>query len=215
MRIYFLAIPIVIGILFGILVSYEQDDSLNSSVLSKKNLLDGASILGDPNAMITVVEFGDYQCTFCYKFHQDTMKKIDDNYISSGKVNFVYKDFPLNGEASKIAAEASYCAQKLGKFWQYHNIVFDNWNGENTGWVTGNALLEFAKYSELNIEEFNTCMNNSEYKEKVLQNEQFAREINIDATPSFLIFSENEVYRIIGAQPFERFEQVFEELGST
>ena len=215
MRIYFLAIPIVIGILFGILVSYEQDDSLNSSVLSKKNLLDGASILGDPNAMITVVEFGDYQCTFCYKFHQDTMKKIDDNYISSGKVNFVYKDFPLNGEASKIAAEASYCAQKQGKFWQYHNIVFDNWNGENTGWVTGNALLEFAKYSELNIEEFNTCMNNSEYKEKVLQNEQFAREINIDATPSFLIFSENEVYRIIGAQPFERFEQVFEELGST
>ena len=215
MRIYFLAIPIVIGILFGILVSYEQDDSLNSSVLSKKNLLDGASILGAPNAMITVVEFGDYQCTFCYKFHQDTMKKIDDNYISSGKVNFVYKDFPLNGEASKIAAEASYCAQKQGKFWQYHNIVFDNWNGANTGWVTGNALLEFAKYSELNIEEFNTCMNNSEYKEKVLQNEQFAREINIDATPSFLIFSENEVYRIIGAQPFERFEQVFEELGST
>ena len=197
------------------MVSYEQDDSLNSSVLSNKNLLDGASILGDPNAMITVVEFGDYQCTFCYKFHQDTMKKIDDNYISSGKVNFVYKDFPLNGEASKIAAEASYCAQKQGKFWQYHNIVFDNWNGENTGWVTGNALLEFAKYSELNIEEFNTCMNNSEYKEKVLQNEQFAREINIDATPSFLIFSENEVYRIIGAQPFERFEQVFEELCST
>ena len=214
MRIYFLAIPIVIGILFGILVSYDQNDP-DSNVLSKKNLLDGASILGDPNAMITVVEFGDYQCTFCYKFHQDTMKKIDDNYISSGKVNFVYKDFPLNGEASKIAAEASYCAQKQGKFWQYHNIVFDNWNGENTGWVTGNALLEFAKYSELNIEEFNTCMNNSEYKEKVLQNEQFAREINIDATPSFLIFSENEVYRIIGAQPFERFEQVFEELGST
>ena len=214
MRIYFLAIPIVIGILFGILVSYDQNDP-DSNVLSKKNLLDGASILGDPNAKITIVEFGDYQCTFCYKFHQDTMKKIDDNYISSGKVNFVYKDFPLNGEASKIAAEASYCAQKQGKFWQYHNIVFDNWNGENTGWVTGNALLEFAKYSELNIEEFNTCMNNSEYKEKVLQNEQFAREINIDATPSFLIFSENEVYRIIGAQPFERFEQVFEELGST
>ena len=215
MRIHFLAIPIVIGILFGILISYDQDDSSDSMALSKKNLLDGASILGDPNAKITIVEFGDYQCTFCYKFHQDTMKKIDDNYISSGKVNFVYKDFPLNGEASKIAAEASYCAQKQGKFWQYHNIVFDNWDGENTGWVTKNALLEFAKYSELDIEEFNTCMNNSEYKEKVLQNEQFAREINIDATPSFLIFSENEVYRIIGAQPFERFEQVFEELGST
>ncbi len=182
-------------------------------MLSKKNLLEGTSILGDPNAKITIVEFGDYQCTFCYKFHQDTMKKIDENYISSGKVNFVYRDFPLNGEASKIAAEASYCAQKQDKFWQYHDMIFDNWNGENTGWVTGTALLEFAKYSELDIEKFNTCMNNSEFKEKVLKNEQFAREINIDATPSFLIFSENEVYRIIGAQPFEKFEQVFEELG--
>ena len=215
MKFYFLAIPIIIGVLFGILVSYDQDEFQDSNVLSKKNLLDGASILGDPDAKITIVEFGDYQCTFCYKFHQDTMKKINANYISSGKVNFVYKDFPLNGEASKIAAEASYCAQKQGKFWQYHDIIFDNWNGENTGWVTRNALIEFAKYSELDIEGFNTCMNNSEFKEKVLQNEQFAREINIDATPSFLIFSENDVYRIIGAQSFERFEQVFDELGST
>ena len=214
MRIYFLIIPIIIGIFFGVLFSnYQEEITSNTSILNKENLLDGATLLGDPNADITIVEFGDYQCTFCYKFHQDTMKKINEKYVKTGNVNFFYKDFPLNGESSILASEASYCAQKQDKFWQYHNMIYDNWNGENTGWVTENSLLGFAKDSGLNLEEYNTCMKNSDFRQKVLENEQFAREIKIDATPSFLIFSENQVYRIIGAQPFEKFEQVFQELG--
>ncbi len=214
MRIYFLIIPIIIGIFFGVLFSnYQEGITTNTSILNKENLLDGATLLGDPNADITIVEFGDYQCTFCYKFHQDTMKKINEKYVKTGNVNFFYKDFPLNGESSILASEASYCAQKQDKFWQYHNMIYDNWNGENTGWVTENSLLGFAKDSGLNLEEYNTCMKNSDFRQKVLENEQFAREIKIDATPSFLIFNENEVYRIIGAQPFDKFEQVFQELG--
>ena len=214
MKIYFLMIPIIIGILFGVLFSNYQEGSItNTSILNKENLLDGATLYGDPNASITIVEFGDYQCTFCYKFHQDTMKKINEKYVKTGNVNFFYKDFPLNGESSILASEASYCAQKQNKFWQFHDIIYENWNGENTGWVTKNSLLGFAKDSGLNLEEYNMCMKNSDFRQKVLENEQFAREIKIDATPSFLIFSENEVYRIVGAQPFEKFEQVFQELG--
>jgi len=209
-------IPVIIGILFGVLFSYSQEESsANSSILNKQNLVNGATILGDPNAKITIVEFGDYQCTFCYKFHKDTINKIYEKYIDAGDVNFVYRDFPLNGESSIRASEASYCAQKQGKFWEYHNTLYNNWNGENTGWITGNALLKFANDSGLNIEEYNLCMKNSEFRERVLVNEQFAREIGIDATPSFLIFNANEVYRIIGAQPFEKFEQVFQELRFT
>ena len=216
MKIYFLMIPVIIGILFGVLFSYSQEESsANSSILNKENLVNGATILGDPNAKITIVEFGDYQCTFCYKFHKDTINKIYEKYIDAGDVNFVYRDFPLNGESSIRASEASYCAQKQGKFWEYHNTLYNNWNGENTGWITGNALLKFANDSGLNIEEYNLCMKNSEFRERVLVNEQFAREIGIDATPSFLIFNANEVYRIIGAQPFEKFEQVFQELRFT
>ena len=216
MKIYFLMIPVIIGILFGVLFSYSQEESsANSSILNKQNLVNGATILGDPNAKITIVEFGDYQCTFCYKFHKDTINKIYEKYIDAGDVNFVYRDFPLNGESSIRASEASYCAQKQGKFWEYHNTLYNNWNGENTGWITGNALLKFANDSGLNIEEYNLCMKNSEFRERVLVNEQFAREIGIDATPSFLIFNANEVYRIIGAQPFEKFEQVFQELRFT
>ncbi|MDC0199613.1 DsbA family protein [Candidatus Nitrosopelagicus sp.] len=183
-------------------------------ILNKENLLKGSTILGNPNAKITIVEFGDYQCTFCYKFHDETMDKIYEKYVENGEINFVYKDFPLNGAASILASEASYCAQNQDKFWEYHNMLYDNWAGENTGWITNNVLLEFAKESGLNLDQFNSCMNNSIFYQKVIENEQFAKKINIDATPSFLIFNENEVYRIKGAQSFEIFEQTIQELGT-
>tara|TARA_B100000029_G_scaffold318104_1_gene310502 strand:- start:291 stop:935 length:645 start_codon:yes stop_codon:yes gene_type:complete len=214
MKIYFFVIPVIIGILFGaIMITAQEDSSVDSMFLNKKNLIEGSTILGNPNAKISIVEFGDYQCTFCYKFHKDTMKMIVEQYVVDGEVNFVYKDFPLNGPSSMMASEASYCAQEQGKFWQYHDMVFENWEGENTGWVTRVALERFAKNVGLDMIEFNSCMDNSKYHQKVLENEEFARKINIDATPSFIIFDDTDAYRIIGAQPFETFEQVLNELG--
>ena len=216
MKIYFLVIPIIIGITFGVvLISNLEQTSNNSSVLNKENLLRGSTMMGNPNAMITIVEFGDYQCTFCYKFHDETMKKINDKYIETENVNFVYRDFPLNGKQSILASEASYCAQKQNKFWEYHDTLYNNWGGENTGWITENVLLGFARDVELNLDDFSQCLENSEFRQKVLDNEQFGRDIGITATPSFLIFDDDEVYRIIGAQPFEKFEQAFQKLGNS
>ena len=216
MRIYFLAIPIIIGIVIGIGLTLNLESTPNdSSILNKENLMQGSTILGNPDAEITIVEFGDYQCTFCYKFHDETMKKIDQAYIKAENVNFVYRDFPLNGPQSILASEASYCAQKQNKFWEYHNTLYDNWGGENTGWITKNVLIGFANDIKLDLDSFSQCLENSEFKQKVLDNEQFAREIGIDATPSFLIFNDNELYRIIGAQPFEKFEQALQERGTS
>ena len=216
MKIYFLVIPMIIGILIGaVLVSNLEQDSSNSSVLTKENLIKGSTLMGSPNAKITIVEFGDYQCTFCYKFHDETMKKITDEYIKTNNVNFIYKDFPLNGEQSILASEAVYCAEKQNKFWEYHNTLYNNWGGENTGWITENVLLGFARDLEINLNDFSQCLENSEFRQKVLDNERFGREIGINATPSFLIFNDNEIYRIIGAQPFEKFEQAFQKLGNS
>ena len=216
MRIYFLAIPIIIGIVIGIGLTLNLESTPNdSSILNKENLMQGSTILGNPDAKITIVEFGDYQCTFCYKFHDETMKKIDQAYIKTENVNFVYRDFPLNGPQSILASEASYCAQKQNKFWEYHDTLYNNWGGENTGWITKNVLIGFANDIKLDLDSFSQCLENSEFKQKVLDNEQFAREIGIDATPSFLIFNDSELYRIIGAQPFEKFEQALQELGNS
>ena len=216
MKIYFLAIPIIIGIIIGLgLTTNLEKSSDDLSILNKENLIQGSTMLGNPNAKITIVEFGDYQCTFCYKFHDETMKKINQEYIKTANVNFIYKDFPLNGEQSILASEASYCAQKQNKFWEYHDTLYNNWGGENTGWITENVLQGFARDVGLNMDEFSQCLENSEYRQKVLDNEQFAREIGINATPSFLIFNDSELYRIIGAQPFDRFEQAIQELGNS
>ena len=216
MKIYFLAIPIIVGIVIGIGLTLNLESTPNdSSILNKENLMQGSTILGNPDAKITIVEFGDYQCTFCYKFHDETMKKIDQAYIKTENVNFVYRDFPLNGPQSILASEASYCAQKQNKFWEYHDTLYNNWGGENTGWITKNVLIGFANDIKLDLDSFSQCLENSEFKQKVLDNEQFAREIGIDATPSFLIFNDSELYRIIGAQPFEKFEQALQELGTS
>ena len=216
MKIYFLAIPIIIGIVIGIGLTLNPESTPNdSSILNKENLMQGSAILGNPDAKITIVEFGDYQCTFCYKFHDETMKKIDQAYIKTENVNFVYRDFPLNGPQSILASEASYCAQKQNKFWEYHDTLYNNWGGENTGWITKNVLIGFANDIKLDLDSFSQCLENSEFKQKVLDNEQFAREIGIDATPSFLIFNDSELYRIIGAQPFEKFEQALQQLGTS
>ena len=131
------------------------------------------------------------------------------------KLKILFKDFTIIGPDSLSAAHIAHCVGEQGKFWEFHNTLYNNWGGENTGWITENVLQGFARDVGLNMDEFSQCLENSEYRQKVLDNEQFAREIGINATPSFLIFNDSELYRIIGAQPFDRFEQAIQELGNS
>ena len=187
-----------------------DDQSLLTSAQLMKN---GSPKIGLSTAPVSIVEFGDYQCTFCYKFHQSTLSDIKIEYIDTGKVNYVYRDFPLNGPNSILAAEASYCADEQNKYWQYHNIIFKNWAGENTGWVNMNSLVEFAVQANLAIPEFRNCLNEHKYYEKVIDNENYARQIGINATPTFLIFDDKQLIRIIGAQQLDKFQNALNQLG--
>ena len=207
-------IPIVIGLLIGFLIINNDDNSDQESThFTKEKLLENSPpIIGDKNAKITILEFGDYQCTFCYKFHQETLNDIKINFIDSGKVNYVYRDFPLNGYDSVLAAEATYCANEQGDYWGYHNILFDNWAGEKTGWINMGSLTEFAAKLGLNIAEFENCLNSHKYYQKVIDNENYAKRIGINATPYFLIFNNEEFIRIIGAQELEVFQNVIDQL---
>ena len=121
-KIYLFAIPIVIGMLTGIFLAFYPQSEDDSKLLTESKLIqNGSPIMGNPSATITIVEWGDYQCTFCYKFHQSTLNTIKQDFIETGKVKLVFKDFPLNGPDSVLAAEAAYCAQDQGKYWQYHD----------------------------------------------------------------------------------------------
>ena len=213
-NVYFLAIPVIIGLIIGFsFISNEDNSDQKSNLLNKEKLLENTPpIIGDVDAKITILEFGDYQCTFCYKFHQQTLEKIKESYIDTGKVNYTYKDFPLNGLDSILAAEASFCANEQGKYWEYHDTIFNNWAGERTGWITSNSLLDFAEQNKLNVNEFTECVNNHKYTQKVIENQKFAENIGINATPSFLIFNDEKLVRVIGAQPIEKFVDAIQQI---
>ena len=209
--------PVVVGISLGLyMISNPMLNSMSGeSELTITQLMEnGSPIFGNQNAEISIVEFGDYQCTFCYKFHQNTLNIIKFDYIDSGKINYVYRDFPLNGYDSILAAEATYCANDQENYWQYHNLLFENWAGENTGWITMNSLTQFAVDLKLDISEFKNCLTSHKYYQKVIDNENYAKKININATPSFLIFNNEEVIRIIGAQQLDKFRTAIEQLTS-
>ena len=203
----------MIGVIAGVFLGSYQPENENSKILTVSKLIEGGSpVLGDPNAPITILEWGDYQCTFCYKFHQETLNKIDEEYIKTGKVKIIFKDFPLNGPDSKLAAEATYCAHDQNKYWQYHNQLYENWAGERTGWITIEALSGFAKTIDLDIVEFNKCLDENKYENKINSIYEFGKQIGIDATPSFLVFNDEKIIKIRGNQPLEVFLKTFDEL---
>ena len=212
-KLYLLIIPLGIGIISGMFLAFYPESESEPNLLTTSKLIDGGSpIMGDSSAPITILEWGDYQCTFCYKFHQNTLNVINEDYIKTGKVKLVFKDFPLNGPDSLLAAESAYCAQDQGKYWQYHDELYKNWGGERTGWITRESLERFGNTVNLDLSEFNKCLDEQKYQEKVISLHEFGKEIGIDATPSFLVFNDEKVIKIRGNQPLEVFLKTFDEL---
>ena len=202
----------MIGVLVGGVLSGFVIDSNNLEKLTSTKLIEnGSPFMGNTNAPITILEWGDYQCTFCYKFHQNTLDIINEDFIKTGKVKIIFKDFPLNGLDSKLAAEASYCAQDQEKYWKYHDELYKNWGGERTGWITRESLTKFAEIVDLDLKKFNKCLDDHKYENKVDLLYEFGKEIGIDATPSFLVFNDQKMIKIRGNQPLEVFLKTFDE----
>jgi protein-disulfide isomerase len=209
---YLLIIVPVLAVAIGVgAFASSQNHTKQKGIVTESSdiILGGSPILGDSGAPLTIVEWGDYQCTYCYRFHQNTRDSVFSNFVETGKTRFAFRDFTLNGPASVMAAEASYCAGDQEKYWPYHDELYNNWEGENTGWVTMNNLNKFATNIDLDIDAFNKCMQSNKYKQKVLDNYGYGQSIGINATPTFLIIDNEGNARLIrGAQPYSVFEQV-------
>ena len=175
---------------------------------------DNASpILGDGNAPLTLIEFGDYQCTYCKKFFHETEESIVMNYVETGKVKILFKDFIVVNEDSVNAASAAHCANDQQMFWQYHSTLYNNWDGEGTGWASSEQLHQFASTLGLDMNKFSECMSQSKWKEFVHASHADGRTLGVDATPTFFIIDQNnEALKIVGAQEYDVFQDVFDSL---
>ncbi len=183
---------------------------ISTNIISSTFLENGSPILGDHDAPITLIEFGDYQCHFCNVHFHNTEHRLLENFIKTGKVKMIFKDFTIIGPDSVNAAHGTHCANDQGKFWEYHDILYNNWTGENNGWASSDNLLRFAQEIELDIDQWSDCMIDEKYSLIISNSSKDARELGITGTPAFFVIGpDNKITRISGAQPYESFEKIF------
>ncbi len=173
--------------------------------------LDDDPFKGNANAPVTVIEFSDFQCPFCKRFFDQTLPLIEENYINTGKVKLVYKDLPLvtlhpNVKPVHVAAE---CADEQGKFWEYHDALFEKqseWQRLSSSDLQ-TTLVQYADDFGLQTASFEACLNSPEMLEEVNADFLQAASFGATGTPTFLIGNEkNGFIKLVGAQPYAAFQ---------
>ncbi len=172
-----------------------------------KGLLDDDAVKGDKNAPITIVEWSDYECPFCARFFKDTYGQINEQYIKTGKVKLVFRDFPLSFHVqAQKAAEAAECAGDQGKYYEMHDLLFAKG-------VTGGVPVfkTFAKDLKLDSAKFDKCLDDGTHASEVSKDMDDGAAAGIQGTPGFVIGTSNgKGIPISGAQPFAVFKQVID-----
>ena len=176
---------------------------------------DDDPVIGNPDAPITIIEFSDFQCPFCARFHVQTLPLLLEQYIDQGKVKLVFRDFPIqsihpNALPASVSAE---CANEQGQFKPMHDMLFDNqkqWSNQETV----NALSMFSQYATeigLDQENFDSCLTSGKYIEEIRNDLDDGRSYDVTGTPGFFIGNDEIGYvELKGAQPFESFKKVID-----
>ncbi|MEK9174458.1 MAG: thioredoxin domain-containing protein [Patescibacteria group bacterium] len=166
-------------------------------------------VLGEANAKIAIIEFGDYQCPFCGLFFQQVEPILRDQYIKNGQAKMVWRDFAFLGPESFWAAEAARCANDQGKFWQYHDMLFNRQKGENEGAFAKDNLKKFAGELGLDQAVFDACLDSGKYTQAVKDDTDYGRSVGVNGTPATFINGEI-VTGVNQADPFTNFKVVIE-----
>jgi protein-disulfide isomerase len=163
--------------------------------------VDDDPVLGAADAPITLIEFSDFECPYCRQWHEQVFGRLKQEYAS--QVRFVYRDFPLIGvhANAESAALAANCANEQGVFWDYHDRLFQATAGLGTA-----AYLQYARELNLDVDQFQTCLDTAKYEQEVQGDYNYAANLGIRSTPTFFI---NGI-PLVGAQPYEVFKQVID-----
>ncbi len=177
--------------------------------------LDDDPVKGDPDAPVTIVEFSDFQCPFCARFSTQTLPVLQEKYIDTGKVKLVYRDFPIDGlhANARPVHIASECADEQGKFWEYHDVLFENqrqWNKLSTSDLRA-QLNQYATSMGLDTVSFDSCLLSQSIADEVNADYLQATQYGSTGTPTFFIGNEkNGFVKLVGAQPFAAFQKVID-----
>jgi protein-disulfide isomerase len=161
-------------------------------------------VYGSPDAPVTIVEFSDFHCPYCGRFVKETLKPLMDAY--EGKAKLIFRNYPILGQGSVLAALASGCARDQGKFWEFHDLVFANQQD-----LTREAFVKYAGEMNLDVDTFSKCFDQQDHMSEIQADYSYAQNLGITGTPTFFI---NGQY-VSGAQPYTVFAEAIDKaLGS-
>jgi len=172
--------------------------------------VDDAPFFGDENAPITIIEFSDFECPFCARFYSQTLPQLKSEYGDT--IIFYYRHFPLSQihPEAEPSARAAECANDQGKFWEFHDLLFEN----QQLWARGDAegtFKNFAQQLSLDTSEFNSCFDSGKHKSKVQKDLQDGISAGVSGTPTFFVGNDKDGYtKLVGAQPFGAFQAAIE-----
>jgi competence protein ComEC len=163
---------------------------------------EGFPSIGADDALITIVQFGDYQCPFCQRWHTQVYQQLMDDY--SGQIRLVYRNLPLTliHPQAMNAAEAALCAGDQDAYWQYHDMLF-----ENSDTLNDDIYVSIAVNMGLDTSAFESCMLEHKYKASIEADMKFATDLGVQSTPTFFING----LAVVGAQPLDVFRQMIDD----
>jgi protein-disulfide isomerase len=179
---------------------------------AKVSDLTGVNMLGKKDAPITIVEYTDYQCPFCQRFHVSAYPEIKKNYIDTGKVRFFSKDLPLDFHPNAMrAAMAARCAGEQGKFWELRDVM-----GQNPDKLDMDNIATFAQNLKLDSVALRACVNSNKYRDQIQADVVEAMKIGATGTPTFIVGKSQgngvDGDLLLGALPFSEFDSKLKEL---
>jgi protein-disulfide isomerase len=194
----------------------SNPSSNNNNKLSISNLVaEGSAVKGNTSAKVTLVEFGDFQCHFCARFATQTEPQIDQQYVKTGKISMVFKHFAWYGPDSVTAAMAAQCANDQAKFWQFHDILYQNQGEINSGWASKDNLKKFTSQVQgLDRNQFDSCLDSGKYKSLVQSDIYLSTSLGFQGTPGFIVEKSDGSHpiQIAGAYPFPTFQQTIDKM---
>jgi len=184
-------------------LAVNVEDDVTDEIIVERDISDDDVVLGDPSAPVVFVEFGDYQCPFCKQL-SITEKRIREEYVATGKLKMVFRDFPLDAihPNARPASEAAECARDHGKYWQYHDVLFERQDELPTM-----DYVSVARGLGIDEAEFKACFEGGKYKDEVERDYQDGIKLGVSGTPTSFINGK----RIPGALPYEAFRDAIED----
>jgi len=207
---YVVILLVVVGIV-GI-VYWSLSGTSNTSATINTFDFSFVPFQGNASAKINIIEFADYQCPICQQFFANTEPQITKDYVDTGKVKFYFMDFTVLGSDSQTLAQGAWCANEQNLYFAYHDYIYSNQGPENSGWATPDKVKNLtANIQGLNIQQFDSCLDNRTYQQRIKQLLDVGGNSGVSGTPTFFIGNNNTGYvTLVGNQLYSVFQQTID-----